>query len=578
MEDVKVRKAKPKLLRCDSDDRINVCAYCRVSTDADDQRNSLEAQKEFFNKIFEKHSKWENAGIFADKGISGTSLEKRDQFNEMITKAKSGKIDLIYTKEVSRFARNVQDLLNTVDALRKINVFVIFLTDEINTECDNYRERLSQIATNAEIESLKTSRRVKWGQAASMNQGVVFGRREMFGYNIVKDENGKQHFEIIDEEAETVRFIFEEFSKGIGTYRISKKLQERGITTKRYKNGWSNTVILRILRNEKYVGDLLQGKTYTPDALTHKKKYNKENSDMYYIRDHHPESAIIDRELWDKVQIVLQEKSPDEKTKAKYSNRYWCSGKIYCENCGSSFVSRVKKQKTGIYKSWICFEHNQRGIEKEITVGGNNVKVGCDSKPINEKILKQALYDIITQVIIPNKEKVKKEIKDEIKKPTKRTDIKKGINQINNKISKIESEYAKLTIRLNNAEITEVAYGLTSNEYEKQLSELKLTLSKLYEQEKNSLYENNGTENYLTKLDEILSLSNDKINEELYERIVKKIIVYNDKTFEIFLSFLPRPIKLRYEAHGKVNTYNVNFTVLTDEKNSKNQTKLTIYS
>ena len=564
MEDVEVRKAKPKVLRCDSDKRLNVCAYCRVSTDADDQRNSLEAQERFFNNIFSKHPNWNNVGIFADEGISGTSLKKRDKFKEMILQAKSGKIDLIYTKEVSRFARNAQDMLNIVTALRNINVFVIFLTDEINTECDNYREALSQAATNAENESMKISRRVKWGQAESMKQGVVFGRKEMFGYNLVKDENGKQHFKIIEEEAETVRFIFEEFSKGIGTYRISKKLHEKGITTKRYKNGWSNTVILRILRNEKYVGDLLQGKTYTPDALTHKKKYNKENSDMYYIRDHHPESAIVSRELWNKVQMILQEKAPEEKTKAKHSNRYWCSGKIYCGNCGSRFVSRVKKQKSDTYKSWICYEHNQRGTEKEITVGGNNVKVGCNSKPINEKILKQALYDIITQVIIPNKEKVKKEIKDEIKKSTKRTDIKKKINQINNKISKIESDYAKLTIRYNDAEITEVAYLLTSSEYERQLSELKLTLSNLYEQERNSPYENNGTESYLNKLDAILSLSNDKINEELYERIVKKIIVYNDKTFQIFLSFLPRPIKLSYEAHGKRNTYNVNFTVLTD--------------
>lgn len=563
MKDVEVRTAKPKILKCDSNERLNVCAYCRVSTDADDQRNSLEAQERFFDNIFSKHPKWNNVGIFADEGISGTSTEKRDQLKNMIIQAKSGKIDLIYTKEVSRFARNVQDLLNIVDALRKINVYVIFLTDEINTECDNYREKLSQVATNAENESLKTSRRVKWGQAESMKQGVVFGRKEMFGYNIVKDENGNQHFEIIDEEAKVVKKVFELFAEGYGTYRISNKLQESGIETKRYKNGWSNTVILRILRNEKYVGDLLQGKTYTPDPLSHKKKYNKQNSNMYYIRDHHPESAIISRELWDKVQMILQEKSPDEKRKAKHSNRYWCSGKIYCGNCGSRFVSRVKKQKSGTYKSWICYEHNQRGTEKEVLIGGEKVKAGCNSKPINEKILKQALYDIITQVIIPNKEKVKKVIKNEISKPNNRTDIKKKINQNNNKISKIKSDYAKLTIRLNNAEITEIAYRLTSDEYEKQLSELELTLSYLCEKERNLLSENNSVES-LKKLDEILSLSNEKINEELYERIVKKIIVYNDKIFEIYLSFLPRPIKLSYEACGKLNTYNINFTIMAD--------------
>lgn len=564
MDEVEIRKAKPKQLRCNSDEVINVCAYCRVSTDADDQKNSLASQNRFFDNIFSKHPNWNNVGIFADEGISGTSLNKRDKFREMISKAKAGKIDLIFTKEVSRFARNVQDLLNTVEILRKNNVYVVFLTDEINTECDNYREKLSQVATNAENESIKTSRRVKWGQAESMKQGVVFGRKEMFGYRIVKDDYSKQHFEIIEDEANIVRTVFELFAKGYGTYRISKKLQELNITTKHYKNGLSNVVILRMLRNEKYVGDLLQGKTYTPDALSHKKKYNKQNSDMYYIRDHHPESAIINRELWDRVQKILEEKAHNNIANAKHSNRYWCSGKIYCGNCGSRFVRRVKKQKSGTYKSWSCYKHNQRGNEKEITIDGNIVKTGCNSKPINEKILKQALYDISTLLIIPNKEKVKQDIIDELKKPDKRTDIKKKINQINNKISKTESDYTKLTVRYNNAEIAEVAYGLTSSEYEKQLSELKLTLAKLYDQESNNIYENKCTENCLKKLNEILSLSDERKNEELYERIVKKIIVYNDKTFDIYLSFLPCPIKLRYEANGKMNTYNAKFTVLTE--------------
>ena len=422
-------EAKEKTYRTETDEPINVCAYCRVSTDENDQRNSLKAQKSFFDSIFASHTTWNKIGVFADEGISGTSLNKRDQFIEMITRAKRGEIDLIYTKEVSRFARNVKDLLNIVEELRDKGVYVYFLTDEINTEADNYREKLSQVATNAEMESLKTSRRVKWGQAERMKQGVVFGRKEMFGYNIVKDDTGKQHFEIIEEEAKVVKMIFELFAEGYGTYRISKRLQEEGIKTKRYKNGWSNTVILRILRNEKYVGDLKQGKTYTPDALTHKKKYNlNKNSPMYEIEDHHPESAIISRDLWNKVKTILEEKAPDEETKAKHSNRYWCSGKIYCGACGSRFISRVKKQKTSTYKSWMCLEHNQRGIEKIATLDGEKVKIGCNSKPINEKILKQAIYDLLTEIIIPNKKQLKEDILNDIKASNKKIDNTKKIN------------------------------------------------------------------------------------------------------------------------------------------------------
>lgn len=559
-------EAKEKAYRTETNEPINVCAYCRVSTDENDQRNSLKAQKSFFENIFSSHTTWKKIGVFADEGISGTSLNKRDQFIEMINRAKRGEIDLIYTKEVSRFARNVKDLLNVVEELREKDVYVYFLTDDINTEADNYREKLTQVATNAEAESLKTSRRVKWGQAERMKQGVVFGRKEMFGYNIVKDEFGKQHFEIIEEEAETVKMIFELFADGYGTYKISKKLQELGIKTKRYKNGWSNIVILRMLRNEKYVGDLNQGKTYTPDALTHKKKYNNSNSPMYYIEDHHPESAIISRELWDKVQKILKEKAPDEKTKAKHSNRYWCSGKVYCSECGSRFISHRKKQKSGIYKSWVCYEHNQRGIEKTAILDGKKEKVGCDNKPVNDKILRQAIHDIITEIIMPNRKAICNQIISELQDMNKPVSNIKKINALDKKISKTEADLIKLVMKFNDDKISEYEYKLTSDVLKSEISKLEKEKNVLEMEEKTRFNYKELSKEFIDKVNEIVNLSNDKINDDLYEKITKKIIVYPDKTLEIYLSFLPSPICMKYEASGKMETYTVKFTIINNQR------------
>ncbi|MBQ8004849.1 MAG: recombinase family protein, partial [Clostridia bacterium] len=375
-----------KVLKINDGEKHSVCAYCRVSTDEFDQKNSLTAQKMFFSGYFEKHINWNNVGIFADEGISGTSLEKRDEFNRMISLAQKRKIDIILTKEVSRFSRNVRDLLNIVEDLRKKEIYIWFLSDDINTESDDYRERLVEAATAAEKESLRTSRRVKWGHQQQMQRGVVFGRREMFGYHITRDEQGMQKFEIIPEEAAVIKSIFEWFAAGDGTHIITRRLEAKGIKTNRFKNGWSSTAVLRILRNEKYVGDLAQGKTYTPDPLTHKKKYNNGESQMVYITDHHTESAIIPRELWEKVQLLLKENKPSDEIKIKYSNRYWTSGKVFCGCCGSRYISYTKRLKSSDYKALICFENHRHGQEKKITAdSGETYSVGCNNKRVNDK-------------------------------------------------------------------------------------------------------------------------------------------------------------------------------------------------
>lgn len=554
-------------LKTNDNEPHRVCAYCRVSTDETDQKNSLVAQKQFFQRYFHLHQNWSNVGIFADEGLSGTSLEKRDDFIRMLQIARRGGIDIILTKEVSRFSRNVQHLLNIVEELRNMGVYIWFLSDDINTESNDYRERLTQIATNAEQESLRTSRRVKWGHQQQMQLGVVFGRKEMYGYNIVKDELGIQHFEIIPEEAEVIKNIFEWFASGEGTHRIARRLEQQGIETKRYKHGWTNTVILRILRNEKYVGDLAQGKTYTPDPLTHKKKYNRGESHMYYIKDHHPESAIISRELWDKVQKILKEKAPSEEIKAKHSNRYWTSGKVYCGLCGQRYVSYVKKQKNTPYRAWVCFENHQRGQYKQITLDtGATTTVGCNALRVNDRVLKTAVHDIVTEYIIPHKETILAEMRKEIEELSKPQDHTKKIASLEKQIEQAQQKINKLTQGWMDGIVPENAYKMNIGPANAHYEELQAELRKLQAENNSASAEVQIYEEYIQQLQSILSLTDDDLNDAFYERVTKQIYVYPLNLLEFRLSFIPMPIYLQYKTSGRGDFYKVELTILTAEQ------------
>ena len=573
MAKTEVTQPIKKLLVSEDSQPHNVCAYCRVSTDERDQRNSLVSQQKFFETYFYRHPNWNNVRIFADEGLSGTSLEKRDQFNEMLALARVGGIDLILTKEVSRFSRNVQDLLNIVEELRDRGIYIWFLSDDINTESNDYREKLSIAGQSAEQESLRTSRRVRWGQMQQMERGRVFGRKEMFGYNIVTDELEQQHFVIIPEEAEIVKKIFHWFSMGDGTYRIAKRLEQMGIKTKRYKNGWTNTVILRILRNEKYVGDLAQGKTWTPDPLKHKKKYNRGESASFYTRDHHPEAAIIDRDLWDKVQAILDEKAPKEEVKAKHANRYWTSGKIFCGCCGGRYVSMRKKQKTVPYKAWVCYNNNQRGLPHEIINDlGEKVNVGCVGKRVNDRILQLAMHDILTEFIIPHAKEIIDKLSEEYRSITKPKDNTKEIDATRKGITTKQKEMAELTAFYVQGKIPDEAYGATINLYNDQILELRFQLAEL-QKTPDTISAEIRYKEFIAQIEGLLSLQEDEINEGLYERITKKIVVHPNKVLEIHLSFMPMPYYLRYETTGRGDTFTASFEIITAEEATQTPTE-----
>ena len=348
---------------------IKVASYCRVSTDKDDQANSFESQQRYFRAYIDRQPEWELYQIYADEGITGTSTKKRAAFNQMIADARMGKFERILTKEVSRFSRNILDTIAYTRELKALGVGVLFLNDGISTLEPDAELRLSIMGSIAQEESRKTSSRVKWGQTRRMEQGVVFGR-SLLGYDV---KDGR--LTVNPEGAELVRLIFHKYGvEKKGTTVIARELREAGYRTHRGGIRWNGSCIVKLLKNEKYVGDLIQKKTITPDYLTHAKKANHGEEELVIIRDHH--QPIIGRELWDVVQEELKKRNRNGALGAGHSNRYIFSGKIKCGECGASFVSRQRKRKDGsLSRRWSCYSAvNEGGIH--VDPQGN--RVGCD--------------------------------------------------------------------------------------------------------------------------------------------------------------------------------------------------------
>lgn len=526
-----------------TDDIIYVAAYCRVSTDEEDQLNSLENQIGYYTEYIRNHENWELYEVFYDEGLSGTTIRHRDGFNKMIQAAYSGKFKLLITKEVSRFARNTVDTLQYVRELKRRDVGVIFTLDGIDTRQNDGELRLTIMASCAQEESRKTSERVKWGQKRQMEKGVVFGR-DMLGYIV---RNGQLF--INEEEAETVRLIFHKYvNEGKGTFVIARELYEAGISPKRVKE-WSNTVILRVLRNEKYVGDLLQKKTYTPDFLTHAKKYNRGAEEQVFIPNHH--EAIIDRQTWNRAQVELHRRSLSLEAKRKHSNRYWCSGKLICGECGKSCVSRTKTRNGEvIYKKWCCIEMVKHG-RKKIDVIGN--EVGCDTQLVAEQSLRDAMSYVLKH-LITNRDSIIQEMANEICQ-IRRENKDKGqeTDALTRKIQNIELKKRKA--------VDLVLDGLLSKEELKQQTEYYDEEIKRYQKKLNQIqrFDNDKQEKidnikaYMEEIRKIIDFDCD--NDMVYREMLNCIKIYRGMELAIYLKCLPYGIRLKIKSSGTYGKY-----------------------
>ncbi len=512
---------------------LNVAAYCRVSTDKDDQANSFESQKRYFEEYIKRNPDWELTEIYADEGLTGTTTKKRKAFNKMIADAHLGKFDRVLTKEVSRFARNTVDTLQFTRELKAINIGVLFMLDNIDTLAPDGELRLTIMASLAQEESRKTSERVKWGQKRQMEKGVVFGR-DMLGYDV---HGGKMY--INEEGAEIVKLIFHKFvNEKKGTYTISRELREAGYKTITGNAMWTNTVILKALRNEKYCGDLIQRKTYTPDYLTHAKKYNHGEEDFVVLRNHH--EPIISRELWEMAQEELDKKAPSEEIKNKHSNRYPLSGKIVCGCCGHKFVARSKKRKDGsVYKAWRCYNSAQHGTSK-IDKAGNHI--GCDVKSqIRDEDFMLAIQKVV-ECLDVNRDTILKGLTDVLKivfsYEQKQTVDKTAVQ---NKLTNLRSKQEKLLDLYLSEDLSKEAYREKKALYETEISELESILNGANTEIASYDYNQaiNDITEYMTNL--LYARERDEI---FYKNLVEKIVVHSREDIDVYLNLLPHKWKV----------------------------------
>lgn len=373
---------------------LRVAAYCRVSTELEEQESSYEAQVEYYTKKINETPNWKNAGIYADDGKSATNTKKRDDFRAMIQDALDGKIDMILTKSVSRFARNTVDSLITIRKLKEKNIAVVFEKEGINTLDGTGEILITILSSLAQEESRNISENTRWGVVRKFENGkVIVNCTKFMGYT----KNADGELVIVPEEAEIVKLVFRMYLEGRSAQKIADYLTEQKIKTVTGKDYWNPSVIEKMLRNEKYMGDALLQKTYTVDFMTKKRVLNKGIVPQYYVEDDH--EAIISKELFYRVQEEIMRRSSMCKAaetrrkhqRSKYSSTYALTGLVICGKCGHEY-RRVTWAKRGKKKVvWRCGNRLENGPTK------------CGTSPsIEENLLHNAVMRAIQQIAAGN--------------------------------------------------------------------------------------------------------------------------------------------------------------------------------
>ncbi len=373
--------------------QTRVAAYCRVSTNHEEQQNSYQVQIEYYTNLINSNPEWTMAGIFADEGISGTQTKNRKEFNKMIRKCKQKKIDLVLCKSISRFARNTVDCLEYIRELRLLGIGVIFEKENINTLAMNSEFIISLYGSFAQAESESISKNVSWGIEKSFREGKVkYVMDKTLGYRM--GDNGIPY--IVEEEAEIVRHIYRLFLDGLSMQRIADVLQAEGIARRSGCTTWNRSNINYILKNEKYAGDAILQKSYTIDCITHKRVKNNGEKNKYILHDCHP--AIIDRDTYNRTQQELAKRGAIKKRSDKavteqgrYASKYALSDIMICGECSTPYRRVVWNSHGKKLPVWRCINRIEHGTKY------------CKCSPsINEEKLHQAIIGAMNEVYEQN--------------------------------------------------------------------------------------------------------------------------------------------------------------------------------
>lgn len=438
-----VKVIQPTITQMNQQGKERVAAYCRVSTDSEDQTNSFSAQFRYYTEYIMTNPKMELVDIYADEGITGTCVNKRDEFKRMMKDASNGKLDRIFVKSVSRFARNSLECLESIRTLRSFGVTVLFENDNVDTKIMNSELILYVKSAFAQSEALAGSKRVSTAIRMKMENGEFITCNAPYGYRLDKE----CHLLIVPEEAEVVKKIFELYLTGNGIAKIVSILNDEGIQNE--FGNWSIPGIRYILTNEKYIGDSLLQKTYTPQMLPLKNIPNKGELDRYYVSNSH--KAIITREMFELVQFRMKQVTRVRKAPQKH----FFTGLIECEECGWSYKRKIQNEV--VY--WVCSRKRMAGHS-------------CSSKNISEDEIEKAFVQMYNKL-----RRFEKEIVDNTLKQL--LNLREKIARQNSEISQIDIEIANLCNKNNTYTELHTTGIIDDVSYLERTSELKHKITEL---------------------------------------------------------------------------------------------------
>lgn len=445
---------REKLRNCSIYDiELNVAYYARVSTEKVEQQASIKHQEEHFEELIHSNNRWKFAGSYIDDGISGMHADKREEFQRMLRDAKLGKIDMIITKEISRFARNTLDSIQYTRELLSYGVCVWFQNDGINTIDDDSEFRLTIMAGVAQDEIRKLSSRVKFGHAQSIKNGVVLGHR-MYGYS-----NNQGKLELIPEEADMVRMIFQDYASGISTPRIEKKLWDMGYRS--FKGGKINRdVIKNIIRNPKYKGYYCGGKVKVVDMFTKKQEFLPQSEWIMFKDDGSRVPQIIDETTWEKANAYLRERGEAIKSRrTSFKNENIFTGKLFCANDGAPYWMKQHYIRGKEDVRWVCSYKIKNGA------------ASCDSFGLAESELKEVIADLINESS-ENIDNILKEYFEILQSTIKNIpDNKSEISRLEKQIETLKQKREKILEYNLDGKISDDEFISRNKEYVKQIKQ-----------------------------------------------------------------------------------------------------------
>lgn len=515
MKDVEIIKARNTLssrAKTNLTKRLRVAAYCRVSTDSEDQINSYKSQVQYYTDLIKSNSEWSLAGIYADEAITGTQVTKREDFQRLINDCMNGDIDLIVTKSISRFARNTLDTLKYVRMLKEKGIAVFFEEENINTLTMDGELLLVILSSVAQQEVENISANVKKGLKMKMQRGELVGFQGCLGYDYHPED---KTITVNEEEAEIVRYIFKRYIEGAGGSVIARELQNLGYKTKRGSTTWAETTVIGIIKNEKYKGDILMGKTFTLDPISKRRLDNFGEEDQFYVRDHH--EAIISEEVFDAAQEILKRRSKPRRLgtdgkREKFSRKYAFSCLLECGFCGGTLTRR----------SWHSGSQYNKIIWQCVTATKKGKKFCPDSKGIAEETIEQAFVESY-RLLCQNNKDVLDEFISRTEEALSAGNAGKQLAKTEKDIKALEAKRAKLVDMHLDEIIDKATYEAKYLTLSEQIEQLKDTRRGLEEASETESTMKRRISEFRKTLEQNEVL--DTFDRYVFESIVEKVIV-----------------------------------------------------